>query len=370
MTEAGGRRGGSALECGSMNETRESRAGPLRRVLVTGISGNLGQRLAPLLEGYEVISADLYPPPAGVRAGEFHPVDLSTAGGRETLARVVQESSVEAVLHLAFVVDQVRSGILNRERMRQTNVEGTRSLLEAVAEANRSGTHVRLVVYLSSVSAYGTGQPTGIREDAPLQGHTLPYAVDKRETDLLCQQSFPRLGGAALYILRPHIYAGAGVQNWLIDGVCGRASGRGWAARWARRNGWHIPVALPHGANAENRIQLVHAGDVARLLAWTLVHFRSGALEIFNVAGDGTLSLAECAQLSRTPTVRAGGERTVRLLLRVMYALGVSAVPAEALPYYLGPPTMDTSRLRAALGADWETVMRFSTRAALEESLS
>ncbi len=351
-----------------MEEIRE-RTGPLQRVLVTGISGNLGRRLAPLLEGYEVISADLYPPPVGVRAGEFHAMDLSTAAGRETLARVVVESGVEAILHLAFVVDQVRTGILDRERMRQTNVEGTRSLLEAVAESNRSGTRVRLVVYLSSVSAYGTGQPAGICEDAALAGHTLPYAIDKRETDLVCQRTFSRLGGAALYILRPHIYAGAGVQNWLIDGVCGRASGRGWAARWLRKRGRHIPVALPRGANAENRIQLVHADDVARLLAWTLTHFRGGAQDIFNVAGDGTLSLAECAQLSRTPIVRPGGERTVRLLLRVMYALGVSAVPAEALAYYLAPPTMDTSRLRAALGADWDTVMRYSTRAALEDSL-
>ena len=353
-----------------MADTGERAEVGIRRVLVTGISGNLGRRLAPMLEGYEVISADLNPPPASVRAGEFHAVDLSTAPGRETLGRVVAESGVEAVLHLAFVVDQVRSGMLDRERMRQTNVEGTRSLLEAVAEANRSGPRLRLMVYLSSVSAYGTGQPAGIREEAPLGGHTLPYAMDKRETDLLCQQWFDRLGGAALYILRPHIYAGAGVQNWLIDGVCGRASGAGWMARWARRRGWHVPVALPRGASAENRIQLVHADDVARLLAWTLTHYRGGAMEMFNVAGEGTLSLAECAELSRTALIRAGGERTVRLLLRVMYALGVSAVPAEALAYYLEPPTMDTSRLREALGADWETVMRYSTRAALEESLS
>jgi len=343
--------------------------GQIRRVLVTGISGNLGRRLAPLLEGYEVISADLFPPPAGVRAGEFHSMDLSTPEGRESLARLIAASKVDGVLHLAFVVDQVRTGILDRERMRQTNVEGTRRVLESVAEANRGGTQVRLLVYLSSVSAYGTGQPALIREGAPLTAHTLPYAIDKRETDLLCQQMFKRLGGAALYIFRPHIYAGAGIQNWLIDGVCGRASGRGWLARAARRRGWHIPVALPHGADLENRIQLVHADDVARLLAWTVKNFHAGSLEIFNVAGDGAMTLAECMRTSRTPVIRMGGERTVRMMLRVFYALGVSAVPAEALPYYLGPPTMDTSRLRALLGKDFKEVVRYSTREALEDSL-
>jgi len=352
-----------------MDESQQIGRSAIRRVLVTGISGNLGRRLAPLLEGYEVISADLFPPPASARAGEFHAVDLSTPEGREKLGRLVVESEPDAVLHLAFVVDQVRSGILDRERMRQTNVEGTRRLLEAVAETNRNGTQVKLFAYLSSVSAYGTGQPPMLREDAPLTAHTLPYAIDKRDTDLLCQEMFPRLGGAALYIFRPHIYGGAGIQNWLIDGVCGRASGRGWLARWARRHKWHIPAALPHGANGKNPIQLIHADDVARILAWTLAHFRKGAQEILNVAGAGSLTLEECMQISRTPILRPGGEGIVRMLLRISYAMGLSAIPAEALPYYLAAPTMDTSRLRTALGKDFEEVVRYSTRAALEESV-
>jgi UDP-glucose 4-epimerase len=340
------------------------------RVLVTGISGNLGCRLAPLLDGYEVVSADLHSPPAGVRVGDFHSIDLSSADGRDRMAQLVRECGADAVLHLAFVVDQVRSGILDRERMRQTNVEGTRCLLDAVAEANRNSPQVRLFVYLSSVSAYGTGHPPSIREDAPLAAETLPYAVDKRETDLLCQQMFPLLGGAALYIFRPHIYAGASIQNWLIDGVLGRPSGRGWLAGLAQRRGWRIPILLPPSANEKNPLQLVHADDVARTLAWTLAHFHEGSLEIFNLAGEGPLALEECARLAHTPIVRPGGERTIRLMLRVFYALGLSAVPAEALPYYLAPPTMDTSRLRATLGNDFEEVVRYSTRAALEDSMA
>lgn len=351
-----------------------------RRILVTGISGNLGCRLAPLLKGYDIVSADLFPPPSGVRAGEFYQLDLSGAEGREKLARLVLDSGVEAVLHLAFVVDQVRSGILDRERMRQTNVEGTRRLLEAVAEANSHGggtaggpgpaaPRVRLVVYLSSVSAYGTGQQAPLTEDAPLAAHSLPYAVDKRETDLLCQQMFPRLGGAALYIYRPHIYAASATQNWLIDGVRGRASGRGWLAQLARRTGWHVPVVLPAAADARKPLQFVHTDDVARALAWTLSHFREGALEILNLAGEGPLALEDCAKLARTPIVRLGSDGLVRFLLRFFYAMGLSAVPPEALPYYLAPPTMDTRRLRAALGHDYEQVVRFTTRAALEDAL-
>ena len=352
----------------------------LRKVLVTGISGNLGCRLAPLLQNYEVVSADLYPPPPGVRAGEFHRLDLSTPQGREDLAQLVLDCGAEAILHLAFVVDQVRSGILDRERMRQTNVEGTRRLLEAVAKANArpspggaaANAHeprIRLFVYLSSVSAYGTGQATLLSEEAPLAAHSLPYAVDKRETDLLCQQMFPYLAGAAVYIFRPHIYAAAATQNWLIDGVRGRASGRGWLARLARSLGWRMPMVLPSGASTRSRLQFVHTDDVARALAWTLEHFRAGALEILNLAGEGPLALEECARLAGTPIIRLGGEAMVRLLLKVVYVLGLSAIPSEALPYYLTPPTMDTGRLRAALGKDFEDVVRFTSRTALGDAL-
>jgi len=350
-----------------MGETAPSQR--IRRILLTGVSGNLGYRLAPLLERYEVVSADLYPPPAGVRAGEFHRVDLSAPEGRAEVARLVRETDVDAVVHLAFVVDQVRSGIPERERMRSANVDGTRALLEAVAEANRSGPRVRLFVYPSSVSAYGPNYRELIREDTPLAARSLPYGVDKRDTDLLCQQMHPRLGGCALYIFRPHIFAGRGVQNWLIDAVRGRASGRGAMARWAQRRGWRMPALLPASAAGKNRIQLVHVEDVARTLAWTLGKFRAGAMEIFNLAGEGALTLEECVLISGVPIVRLPGEAAVRTMLRVFYALGLSAVPAEALPYFTGSSAMDTSRLQTALGNEYAQVMRYSTRAALEDSL-
>jgi nucleoside-diphosphate-sugar epimerase len=342
---------------------------PILRVLVTGISGNLGCRLAPLLQGYELYSADLYPPPPGVQAGEFHRVDLSTGAGQEELGRLVREAEIQAVLHLAFVVDQVRSGILERERMRRTNVDGTRRLLEAVAARNRDAAHVRLFVYLSSVSAYGPELPPMSREDAPLEARSLPYALDKRETDLLCQQMFPQLNGCALYIFRPPIFAARTVQNWLVDGIRGRASGRGWLARLAQRRGWRVPVLLPTSADGNNQFQFVHVDDVARILAWTLRSFSENKLEIFNLPGEGTLTLQESARLAGTPLVHLPGEVTVRFLLRFFYLLGLSAVPPEALPYFTGTYTMDNSRLRAALSEEYEEVMRHSTREALEDAV-
>ncbi len=170
---------------------------PVCRLLVTSISGNLGRRLAPLLAGYELITADLHPPPAGLPAGKFIQADLSTPEGQKKVAEVIRNEGVEAVLHLAFVIDQVRTGIVDLERMWRANVQATEKLLEATSEANRSALRVRLFVFPSSVSAYGPQPPPLVREDAPLAAHTMPYAVHKRESDHICQRLYPQFGGCA-----------------------------------------------------------------------------------------------------------------------------------------------------------------------------
>jgi hypothetical protein len=65
-------------------------------------------------------------------------------------------------------------------------------------------------------------------------------------------------------------------------------------------------------------------------------------------------------------------------VLRMLWGLGISAIPPEAAPYMTGQYVMDTNRLRQFLGADWERVIRhtsgeafvdcFATRAATRAS--
>jgi nucleoside-diphosphate-sugar epimerase len=244
--------------------------------------------------------------------------------------------------------------------MRRANVEATGRLLEAIAERNRTGTAVRLFVFPSSVSAYGSDLPGQVSEEVPLEARGFPYAVHKREADELCRRMHPRLGGCAVYIFRPHIYASRTVDNFILRAFRGRASGRGWRA----------PVLLPASAQSENIIQFVHVDDVARVLRWTLDHYTPGRLAVFNLAAPGPpISFEECARLARTPIIRLPSRRRVELLLRLFWAIGLSSVPRESLPYFLGSYTMDTARLRAELGANYETVLCHSSREAFLESV-
>src|SRR5437764_7972988 len=226
-------------------------------VLVTGISGNLGLRLLPQLAEFNIVGVDLKPPETD-RAVVFEQMDLGQEESCRQLYLLLRQNSPVAVVHLAFVIDPVRTGVLDVDRMWHINVAGTGRVMEAIAEVNRLGGQVEKFIFPSSVSAYGSHLPTLVKEDDPLGGHTLPYAIHKRESDRVVQMRAAEMFGARTYILRPHIYAGASVQNYLIGAFRGTPTGHGRRASRMRDKGKRLPIMLPLGEKyLQNRFQFV-----------------------------------------------------------------------------------------------------------------
>ena len=56
--------------------------------------------------------------------------------------------------------------------------------------------------------------------------------------------------------------------------------------------------------------------------------------------------------------------------LRLLWDLGVSDIPPEALPYLLGSSPVDTARLRVFLGEHYRSVIEHTCEDALAESFS
>ncbi len=151
-------------------------AGANPAIVVTGVAGNLGVRLLPLLADFQVIGVDLNPPSTGLPL-RFVQMDLGKEESCRQLYLLLKESRALAVVHLAFVLDQVRSGILDLDQMWQINVAGTARVMEAITEANRDEVIVKKFIFPSSVSAYGSDLPEPASEEFPLAAHTLPYAM-------------------------------------------------------------------------------------------------------------------------------------------------------------------------------------------------
>lgn len=341
-----------------------------RTVLVTGISGNLGIRLLPLLSGFRVVGVDVRPPETSLPL-EFHKIDLGYEAGCLELTRLLRETGATSVIHLAYILDQQRSGVLDVERMWQINVAGTARVMEAISVVNRTGGNVSQFIFLSSVAAYGPETPGPVKEEFPLNAHTLPYAIHKRESDEVVRYRADSMGECRSYILRPPILTGATMQNYMVGALRGTPLGKSKRAARMRAEGRRLPMMLPRGKQyLGNTLQFMHVDDMARLVAYLLQRPSTDpAVTVLNVAGRGEpVTIETCAQIAGAEIKRVPTRAAFRMVLNFLWKWEVSTIPPEALPYMIGSYTMDTTRLQQLLGPDYPRIIRYTVEEALRES--
>ncbi len=345
---------------------------PNRTVLITGISGNLGTRLLPLLSDFRVVGVDMRPPESS-SLSQFEPMDLGHEACCRQLIELLRVSGAQSVIHLAFVLDPQRSGVLDAERMWQINVAGTARVMEAVSVVNRTGGNIQRFIFPSSVAAYGPETPGPVKEDAPLRAHTLPYAIHKRECDEVVRYRADSLGDCRCYLLRPHIFTGASMQNYIVGALRGTPLGPSKRAARMRAEGRRLPLMLPRGAKyLEKRLQFLHVDDMARLLVVLLDRPATDPpISIMNVAGRGEpLTVQRCAEIAHATIKRVPTRAAFHTVLRFLWRFGISSIPPDALPYLIGSYTMDTTRLQRFLGPDYPRVIQYTVEDALRDSFT
>ena len=216
------------------------------------------------------------------------------------------------MVHLAFVIDPVRTGVVDVERMWQINVAGTARVMEAVTEANRSTDDgVKQFIFPSSVSVYGSNLPAPATEESPLAAHTLPYAIHKKQSDEVVQTALARTA----WMQRLHFAAAhfcRRKRRELSDGSVSRHSQRqGPRAEKMRSEGKRLPCMLPRGQQyLDNKIQFVHVDDMARLIKHILQREpETQRLTVLNVAGRGEpLTFGRCVEVAQAKLVRVPGK--------------------------------------------------------------
>lgn len=168
------------------------------RVLVTGINGFTGRHIVPALlqRGYEVhgLCSTKRERFDGVWVHEANLVDPVS------LIRVVNEVEPEFVIHLAGV-SFVAHG--NVEAIYQTNLLGSRHLLDALAQ---SSAIPRAVLLASSANVYGNTTEGVMYETTP----PVPandYAVSKLAMEYVAKLYADRL---PIVVARPFNYTGVG----------------------------------------------------------------------------------------------------------------------------------------------------------------
>ncbi|SFQ40954.1 UDP-glucose 4-epimerase [Amycolatopsis arida] len=313
---------------------------PSKVVLVTGVSGELGGRLLTRLGNNEridrVIGVDTSAPGREVlrRMGraEFVRADIRNP----LIAKVISSAEVDTVVHAATTVHPAGPG--RRSVIKESNVIGTMRLLAACQRSPR----VRKLVVKSTAAVYGASarSPAVFTEDSPLiPTSTSGYAKDAVEMEGYVRGLARRRPDITVTMARFGNLVGPDVDTVL--------------ARY-----FALPV-VPTVLGYDARIQLVHATDALAVLELATLEDRPG---VFNVAGDGVLTLSQAIRRAgrvELPVPRAAVPSVGRALRRARL-VDFSADQVRLLNF---GRVVDTTRLKTEFGY----LPRWSTREAFDD---
>lgn len=282
-----------------------------KHILITGAGGYIGRQLGQRLAGeHEVLGVDL-------RADDAAGFPLLAMDIRDpALAQLMRDNNITHVVHLAAVLED--SG--DRARDYDIDVNGTRNVLQACVKAG-----VQHIGVSSSGAAYGyyADNPEWLSEDDALRGNPeFAYSDHKRQVEeLLAQyrQDHPQL---QQLILRVGTVLGAATNNLITN-------------LFARKR-------LLSVAGSASPFVAIWDQDLLAIIEQGVCQSTSG---IYNVAGDGALSMGEIAQLLDKPqlVVPAGVLKTV-LWLGQLTRLGRYA--PEQINFLRYRPVLSNSRLK------------------------
>ncbi|GLK87436.1 SDR family oxidoreductase [Pseudomonas turukhanskensis] len=313
------------------------------RVLITGAAGFIGQQLLNELAvqhpKWTLIAADIRPQTKQGLKMNVEPVLLDISQHKQVL-ECVAAWKPEAIVHLASVVTPPRG--MSDAQLHAIDVGGTRSIVEAALANN-----VQQLIVTSSGAAYGYFPENAewIDENDPLRGHDhFAYAKHKREVEELLAVTRRKHPALKQLVLRPGTILGKRVNNQITDMFKKRA------------------VLGIKGS--DSRFVFIWDQDVVAIIRQGL---ESSAQGIFNLAGDGALSLSEIAGILGKP-YRPLPAGLISGALRVLKPLGLSQYGPEQLDFLRYRPVLNNRRLKEEFGYQPRYTSREAFMAFLEAS--
>jgi UDP-glucose 4-epimerase len=305
-------------------------------VLVTGVSRYLGGRMARILTDdpsiERVIGVDVVAPTGDIGGADFVRADIRNP----IIGKVISTAGVDTVVHMGVIATPRQAG--GRAPMKEINVIGTMQLLAACQKAPS----VEKLVVKSSSTVYGAGpgDPALFTEDMePRHLPTSGWAKDSVEVESYVRGLARRRPDLTVTTLR--------FANFL-----------GPTANTPMAQYFSLPV-VPTVLGYDARLQFVHEDDGLEVLRRATVEDHPG---IYNVAGDGVLSLSQAIR-------RAGRVEfpvippLVGLVGRWVRRGGFADFSPEQIRLLTHGRAIDTTRLRRQFAFE----PRFTTEATFED---
>ena len=289
----------------------------MTKILITGGAGMVGRALAAALPAEDVVATDLAPGalPATVR---FRRMDVT---GSDPVT-VIGEERPEVVVHLASIVTPPPG--MTREQAYAVDVTGTRNVLEACVQHG-----VRRLVVTSSGAAYGyhADNPMPLIETDRCRGNPeFAYADHKRQVEEMLAEAravYPQLEQV---VLRVGTVLGAGTDNQIT-------------ALFRRRK-------LLAVKGSDSPFVFIWTRDLARIVKRAAT---DGPAGIFNVAGDGWLSVDDLAKALGKPVARIPAW-VLKLALGIAHPLRLSQYGPEQVRFLQYRPVLSNEGLKQDFG--------------------
>ncbi|MCP8462459.1 SDR family oxidoreductase [Pseudomonas sp. ZM23] len=295
------------------------------RVLITGAAGFLGQSLLNELAvqhlDWTLIAADARCLSSQGLRPNIEPLQLDVSQPAR-VRHCVEQWRPDAIVHLAAVINPPRE--MSEAQLHAAEVGGTKALLDAARECD-----VKQLIVTSSGAAYGYHPDNAewIDENQPLRGHPrFLYARHKQEIEQLLADARKRYPQLKQLILRPGTILGRRVHNPLTE-LFGRRSVLGIAGY-------------------PGRFVFIWDQDVVNVIRQGL---ERGSEGIYNLAGDGALSMREIAGLLGKP-YRPLPATLVRAGLSLLKPLGLVPYGPEQVDFLRYRPALDNRRLKEEFG--------------------
>jgi UDP-glucose 4-epimerase len=284
-------------------------------VLVTGICGRLGRRLARRLHRVrQVVGIDRRTFEGAPKDIEHHTIDLRRTKVRE----VFRKRRYAAVVHLGIMHDPRAS----QDEHHAWNLSGFQHLLDYVSEYQ-----VPKMIVLSSANVYGPkpDNPQFLGEDTPLLGAARFGDIrDLVEVDMIAQGFFWKRPEIETVVLRPAHILGC-VRN-------------------APSNYLRLPL-VPTLLGFDPMVQVVHQDDVVRAIELAL---RPGVRGIFNLAGPPPVPLSRLIELRGRPRLPVPHTLAKSVVTR-LWKVRATSFPAPELDFIRYVCMVDDRRARELL---------------------
>jgi UDP-glucose 4-epimerase len=296
-------------------------------ILVTGAGGYLGRQIVTALAAWLadgrlgcVVAADVRetPLPQHLPGVEYISADVREAG----LEVILRRHQVDTVIHLASIVTPGRKS--DRAFEYSVDVDGTRNVLDACVAAG-----VRHILVSSSGAAYGyhADNPAWLVETDAVRGNqAFAYSWHKRLVEEMLAEYRIRQPQLAQTIFRIGTILGASVSNQITDL-------------------FNKPRLLAI-RGADSPFVFIWDQDVVGAFLHAVDSGKSG---IFNLAGDGALTIHDLARQLGKPVVAVPAD-WLAFALRWLKPLGLTQYGPEQIDFLRYRPVLDNRRLKEEFG--------------------